>query len=105
MDAYEYSELLKKLSIKIENIRNIVEPSEKNERLNIINELQLNPDFWNDAKSASVVSQEKTIIERISQKYNLKLNYDKCKHRGMNGKAFIYFSDDKQWKRYRTLHT
>ncbi|CAA6819033.1 MAG: Peptide chain release factor 2 [uncultured Sulfurovum sp.] len=69
MDAYEYSELLKKLSIKIENIKNIVKPDEKNERLDIINELQQNSDFWNDAKNASVISQEKTIIERILEKY------------------------------------
>jgi len=69
MDAYEYGELLKKLSIKIDNIRNIVKPDEKNERLNIINELQQNPDFWNDAKKASVISQEKTIIERVLEKY------------------------------------
>ncbi|CAA6809200.1 MAG: Peptide chain release factor 2 [uncultured Sulfurovum sp.] len=70
MDAYEYGELLKKLSIKIENIENIVKPDEKNERLDIINELQQNPDFWNDAKNASIVSQEKTVIERILEKYN-----------------------------------
>lgn len=70
MDAYEYSELLKKLTIKIENIKNIVKPDEKNERLDVINELQQNPDFWNDAKNASVVSQEKTVIERILEKYN-----------------------------------
>jgi peptide chain release factor 2 len=69
MDAYEYGELLKKLSIKIENIKNIVKPSEKNIRLEIINDLQQNPDFWNDAKNDSVISQEKTMIERILEKY------------------------------------
>ncbi|CAA6808010.1 MAG: Peptide chain release factor 2 [uncultured Sulfurovum sp.] len=69
MDAYEYSELLKKLSIKIENIENIVKPKEKNERLTLINDLQQNPDFWNDAKNASVISQEKTVIERLLEKY------------------------------------
>jgi len=69
MDAYEYGELLKKLSIKIENIKNIVKPDEKNERLDIINVSQQNPDFWNDAKNASVISQEKTIIERVLEKY------------------------------------
>ncbi|CAA6820828.1 MAG: Peptide chain release factor 2 [uncultured Sulfurovum sp.] len=69
MDAYEYGELLKKLSIKIENIKNIVKPDKKYERLDIINELQQDPDFWNDAKNASVISQEKTVIERILEKY------------------------------------
>ena len=69
MDAYEYSELLKKLSIKIENIENIVKPNEKDKRLSTINDLQQNPDFWNDAKNASVISQEKTVIERLLEKY------------------------------------
>jgi peptide chain release factor 2 len=70
MDAYEYNELLKKLTIKIENIKNIVKPDDKNERLNEINTLQQEADFWNDAKRASTISQEKTVIERILDKYN-----------------------------------
>lgn len=69
MDAYEYNELLKKLTIKIENIENIVKPNDKNERLEIINNLQQKPDFWNDAKLASSISQEKTVIERILENY------------------------------------
>jgi peptide chain release factor 2 len=69
MDAYEYSELLKKLSIKIDNIKNIVKPDELTGRLDKIEAIQQNPDFWNDAKNASLVSQEKTKIERILEKY------------------------------------
>jgi len=71
MDAYEYSELLKKLTIKIENITNIVKPDSVSSRLEEINELQQEPDFWNDAKNASVVSQEKTKLERILEKYQI----------------------------------
>ena len=70
MDAYEYSELLKKLSIKMENIKNIVKPDEIVCRLDEINEVQQDADFWNDAKKASVISQEKTKIERILEKFN-----------------------------------
>jgi len=70
MDAYEYSELLKKLSIKMENIKNIIKPYNIVVRLDEINEIQQSADFWNDAKNASVVSQEKTKIERILEKYN-----------------------------------
>ena len=74
MDAYEYSELLKKLTIKIENIKNIVKPDEIVERLTIINELQQEPTFWDNAQNASTVSQEKTKKERILEKYeNAKL--------------------------------
>jgi len=69
MDAYEYSELLKKLTIKIENIKNIVNPNEILERLSMINKLQQEPTFWDDAKNASTVSQEKTKKERILEKY------------------------------------
>jgi len=70
MDAYEYSELLKKLSIKIENIKNIVKPDRIVIRLNEINDIQQDENFWNDAKKASNISQEKTKIERVLNKFN-----------------------------------
>ena len=70
MDTYEYSELLKKLSIKMENIKNIIKPDIIIIRLDEINKMQQNADFWNDAKNASIISQEKTKIERILEKYN-----------------------------------
>jgi len=69
MDLYEYSELIKKLKIKIDNIKNIVKPDGIIERLNIINRLQEKPTFWDDAKEASLVSREKTKKERILDKY------------------------------------
>jgi len=69
MDAYEYSELLKKLTIKMENIKNIVKPDDILSRLDEINLMQQEADFWNDAKSATVASKEKTKIERILGKY------------------------------------
>jgi len=70
MDSYEYSELLKKLNKKIENIKNIVKPNNILNRLNSISEMQQNADFWNDTKNASVISQEKTKLERVLEKYN-----------------------------------
>jgi len=36
MDMYEYGELIKKLIIKIENIKNILKPEEIKERLSVI---------------------------------------------------------------------
>jgi len=69
MDMYEYGELLKKLIIKIENIKNIVKPNEVIERLDIIEKLQQDSSFWDDAKKASFISQEKTKKERILKKY------------------------------------
>ena len=69
MDTYEYGELLKTLTAKIENIKNIVKPEVVKVRLEAIAELQQQPSFWDDAKNASKVSQEKTKKERIVAKY------------------------------------
>jgi len=70
MDAYEYSELLKSLTIKMDNIKNIVKPEVLQKRLNEIEEMQQDADFWNDASNAGKISQEKTKAERILATYN-----------------------------------
>jgi len=70
MDAYEYSELLKSLTIKMDNIKNIVKPDLLEKRLKEIEEMQQDPDFWNDAANAGKISQEKTKSERILATYN-----------------------------------
>ena len=69
MDMYEYGELLKSLSTKMENIKNIVKPDEIKARLDEIEKLQQDPSFWSDADNAGKVSQEKTRLERILEKY------------------------------------
>ena len=70
MDAYEYSELLKSLSKKMDNIKNIVKPDDLTKRLDDIEEMQQDQDFWNDAANAGKISQEKTKAERILATYN-----------------------------------
>jgi len=70
MDAYEYSELLKNLTIKMQNITNIVKPDNIRARLDEIDNLQQNPDFWSDATNAGKVSQEKTKLQRVLEKYD-----------------------------------
>ncbi len=70
MDAYEYSELLKSLSIKMDNIKNIVKPELLQTRLNEIETMQQNQDFWNDVSYAGKISQEKTKTERILATYH-----------------------------------
>ena len=70
MDTYEYSELLKSLTIKMDNIKNIVKPDLLEQRLKEIEEMQQDPDFWNDATNAGKISQEKTKTERILATYN-----------------------------------
>ena len=70
LDTYEYGELLKSLTIKMENIKNIVKPDEIMARLNEIEEMQQDSEFWSDATKAGKISQEKTRISRVLEKYN-----------------------------------
>ncbi len=47
MDTYEYSKMLETLSIKMNNIRDIIKPSVmQNEIIEMENQLQ-SPKFWN----------------------------------------------------------
>ena len=69
MDSYEYTELLKKLAIKIENIAQIIKPDDIKQRLQEIEQLEQNPDFWNDAKNAALISKEKTSATSIISRY------------------------------------
>ncbi|BAF70641.1 peptide chain release factor 2 [Nitratiruptor sp. SB155-2] len=69
MDSYEYSELLKKLEQKIENIKNIIKPDLITKRLKEIEQLENSPDFWNDAKKAGEIQKEKNRLSRILEKF------------------------------------
>jgi peptide chain release factor 2 len=69
MDAYEYGELLKALSTKMENITNIVKPDEIEKRLSEIESMQQEPEFWNDSDRAAKIAQEKTRLERTYNRY------------------------------------
>ena len=69
MDAYEYSELLKSLTIKMDNIKNIVKPDSLQARLDEIEQMQQDQNFWNDAANAAKISQEKTKTQRILATY------------------------------------
>ena len=71
MDHYEYSELLKTLSTKMQNIQNIVKPSDIQIRLDEIEALESDQDFWNDVTAAGIIQKEKTQLERKLEKFNL----------------------------------
>jgi len=71
MDAYEYSELLKTLSIKMENIENIVKPDLLQSRLKEIETMQEDANFWLDVTNAGKISQEKTKLERMLEKFSI----------------------------------
>ncbi|MEA2029375.1 MAG: peptide chain release factor 2 [Campylobacterota bacterium] len=70
MDSYEYGELLKQLTIKVENIKNIIKPNEAQKRLDEIEALQQDPSFWFDSKNATKISQEKKKLEQLNEKFN-----------------------------------
>ncbi|MDR1460225.1 MAG: peptide chain release factor 2 [Campylobacteraceae bacterium] len=69
MDNYEYTELLKKLSVKIENIAKIVKTDELLERLKEIEAVEQNPSFWEDTKNVGLLAKEKAKLTNIYKKY------------------------------------
>ena len=71
MDNYEYTELLKSITIKMKNIAGVVEPKNIEARLGEIEALENEQEFWNDAANAAKIQKEKTQIQRKLDKFNL----------------------------------
>jgi len=71
MDNYEYTELLKNVATKMDNITDVVEPQKIQQRLDAIEKLENNPEFWNDANNAGKIQKEKTQLGRKLEKYNV----------------------------------
>lgn len=69
MDTYEFSELLKSLKNKINNIASIIKPDTIKTRLKEIEKLENSADFWNEVKQVAVVGKEKTKITNLLDKY------------------------------------
>lgn len=74
MDNYEYTELLKSLNLKMKNITGVVEPDKLKNRLEEIEELENDQDFWNDADNAAKIQKEKTQFQRKLDKYSIAKN-------------------------------
>ncbi len=70
MDNYEYSELLKELEIKRQNIEKIMQPPRLKERILEIADLEQAKEFWEDTKRAGELQKEKKRCERQLEKYN-----------------------------------
>jgi peptide chain release factor 2 len=69
MDNYEYTELLKSLKLKMDNITGVVEPDKLQVRLDEIEALENDQEFWNDAANAAKIQKEKTQCQRKLNKY------------------------------------
>lgn len=74
MDSYEYSEMLKTLSTKLENIERILKPNALKEQLLEIIKIESSPNFWEDAQKAAQIGQQKRNIERSLEKFELAKN-------------------------------
>lgn len=74
MDNYEFSELLKSLKNKVENIASIIKPDNIKLRLSEIEKQEEDPSFWNDAKKAAILGKEKTKITSLLKNYENALN-------------------------------
>jgi len=69
LDSYEYTELLKSLTTKIENIKQIVDPDSIKKKLNDIQKQEQSEDFWSDAKKAGAIQKEKNRLQALLKRY------------------------------------
>jgi peptide chain release factor 2 len=69
MDSYEYSETIKELETKLDNIEKIVNPEKLEKKLKEIDEIENRVDFWNNPKEVAKIQKEKNIILRKLNKY------------------------------------
>jgi peptide chain release factor 2 len=69
MDSYEYSEIIKFLENKLNNISKIIDPVNIEKRLDEISVMENEADFWNDPKNVSKIQKEKNILMRKIKKY------------------------------------
>ncbi|MEA3315386.1 MAG: peptide chain release factor 2 [Campylobacterota bacterium] len=68
MDNYEYTQLLKTLNKKLENIKSILKPLEIEKRLSQIEQIEQSADFWTNQDKATKISQEKNrLLSRLSK--------------------------------------
>jgi peptide chain release factor 2 len=80
LDNYEYTELLKKLNTKVGNIASIIKPNEIKSRLEEIEKLEHDQNFWQDVAKATAIGKEKTKITNMLNKYkNAKSAIDDAK--------------------------
>ena len=70
MDNYEYTQLLKNLNNKLENIESILKPADVQKRLDEIITLEQEPDFWNEIETATKIGKEKNILLGRMSKFN-----------------------------------
>ncbi len=73
MDNYEYTQLLKTLNQKLENIESILKPDDIDKRLEEITAQEQEPEFWTNQEIATKIAQEKNRLLGRKNKF-LKAN-------------------------------
>lgn len=74
MDSYEYTELLKALSTKVENIAKVIKPAGLKAELDKIDALEADPSFWANAANAAASGKQKSKINNLLNKFNAAFN-------------------------------
>lgn len=69
MDSYEYSELLKSLRIKCENIAKIIDPCALKARLDEIATLEMSEEYWHDSEKQRAINMEKKALTLKLDRY------------------------------------
>ncbi len=69
MDNYTYSELLKSLQNKCDNIALIIKPEKIKQELELIEKEQEDPNFWQDVLKARDTNKEKVHLNRLLETY------------------------------------
>lgn len=69
MDAYEYTQKLKHLSLSLENVASIIAPDEISQKLAQIEKDQAQDDFWQDQKKAKESQKERTRLQALLKGY------------------------------------
>ncbi len=70
MDNYEYTQLLKVLNQKLNNIESILKPDVIEKRLEEITQQEQEPEFWSNQELATKVAQEKNRLLSKLAKFN-----------------------------------
>ncbi|MEA3512134.1 MAG: peptide chain release factor 2 [Campylobacterota bacterium] len=70
MDNYEYTQLLKTLNQKLNNIESILKPDEIENRLTEISNIEQEPEFWTNQEKATKIGQEKNRLLSKLTKFN-----------------------------------
>lgn len=73
MDSYEYSELLKELKTKCENIKKIINPQSLKEQLSKLDSISESENFWENKDAGKILKQKRSIESRLST-FNNALN-------------------------------